>query len=206
VPTPAARPAGPRTVALAALLVLGGCSSAAEPVTPGILASLSFPPTAEPTATRRATPSPEPTPSPTPTAPAAVQDLASELRIDPPYELVANRSNKALTGSFTMDVGGVHVEAVMNGREVWLNGELVGVALVMNMRGIEMNSEVFEAAAKSGANGRATFSTILRQRVAFVTNSQTTIGMYLLHGNMVMVGGKDGDDTKALLTSVIKAN
>lgn len=209
MPTPAARPPRPLAAALTALLVLGGCSSAAEPATPGPLASLYFPPTAEPTRTARPTPSPKPTPSPTPVAsptPEPDEDLAADLRIAPPYELAANSRNTALKGSFTFDVAGVHVEAVINGREILLDRELVGVALVMNMRGIPMNDEVFEAAAKSGANGRATFSTILRHRVAFFTNSQTTIGMYLLHGYIVMVGGKSGADTEALLTAVIKAN
>ena len=193
-----------------ALLVVGACGGAAAPATPRILASLDLPPTPVPTAKPRPTPSPEPTPSPTPkpspTPEPEPQDLASELRIGAPYELVANDRNKALTGSFTFDVAGVHVEATMNGREITEHGRLVGVALVMQMRGIPMNSEVFEAAAKSGANGRATFSTILGQRVAFFTNSQTTIGMYLLHSKIVMVGGVSGDDTEALLTSVIKAN
>lgn len=209
MPTPAARPPRPLTAALVALLVLGGCSSAAEPATPGPLASLYFPPTAEPTRTPRPTPSPKPTPSPTPVAsptPEPDVDLAADLRIGAPYKLVANAANQALKGSFTFDVAGVHVEAVMNGREISRDGKLVGIALVMKMRGVPMNDEVFEAAATSGANGRATFSTILGERVAFVTNSQTTIGMYLLHSNIVMVGGVSGDDTKALLTSVIKAN
>lgn len=206
---PAARPLRALAVALAALTVLGGCSSATEPATQGPLASLYFPPTAEPTRTPRPSPSPKPTPSPTPVAsptPEPEEDLAADLRIGAPYKLVANDANAALKGSFTFDVGGVHVEAVMNGREITLDGELVGVAIVMLMRGVPMNDDVFEAAAQSSANGRTTFSTILGERVAFVTNSQTTVGMYLLHGRMVMVGGVSGDDTKALLTSVIKAN
>lgn len=196
-------------VVLALLNFVAGCSAAAEPATPGPLASLYFPPTPEPSRTPRPTPTLKPTARPTPTAsptPEPEEDLAADLKIGAPYKLVANAANAALKGSFMFDVGGVHVEAVMNGREINQDGKLVGVAIVMLMRGVPMNDDVFEAAAQNGANGRATFSTILGERVAFVTNSQTTVGMYLLHGRMVMVGGVSGDDTKALLTSVIKAN
>lgn len=64
----------------------------------------------------------------------------------------------------------------------------------------------YDAAARGSANGRITFSTILGQRVASATNSQTTIGMYVLHSAIVMVDGVKAADTKVLLTSVIKAN
>jgi hypothetical protein len=157
--------------------------------------------------TRKPTPSPSAKPSPTPSPTAEPErDLASELRIGAPYKLVANRANKALTGSFTFDIAGTHVEAVINGREIWASGKLVGVAIVMEMSGVEVNEEMFEAAAKSGGNGRTTFSTILGRRVAFQENSQTTVGMYILHSAFVMVGGVKAADTKTLLTSVIKAN
>jgi hypothetical protein len=51
-----------------------------------------------------------------------------------------------------------------------------------------------------------TFSTILGETVAFADNGQRTIGMYVLRGRIVMVGGVNADETKALLTSVIGAN
>ena len=211
MPTPAGRPRRFVLLALPALLVLGGCTVGAEPATPGPLATLDIPATPTPLPTQRPTPSPIATPSPTPVAsptPAAqpASDLASELRIALPYKLAENRGNRALTASFTFDYAGAHVEVTVNGREIWLGRDLAGVALVMDMSGLEMNEQVFEAAAASGGSGRATFSTILGETVAFADNGQRTIGMYLLKGRIVMVGGADADATKALLTAVIKAN
>lgn len=211
MPTSASRPhrlISVAIVAIVAFLVVGGCSAAAAPATPGPLATLDLPPTAPPTPTRRPTPSPTATPSPTPVAsptaePKPETDLASGLLIGAPYELVANPANKALTASFSIDFAGTHLEAVMNGREIRRKGTLVGAAFVMEIRGIRMTREVFEAAAN--ATGRATFSTILGQRVAYVT-TQTKVGMYALDGNIVMVGGVDEAATETLLKSVIEAN
>jgi hypothetical protein len=196
---------------LAAFLVLGGCTVGAEPATPGPLATLDIPAAPTPLPTERPTPAPLVTPSPTPVASPTPEaetgaGLAADLRIGSPYKLAANRGNKALTASFTFDYAGSHVEVAVNGREIWQRGDLVGVALVMEMSGIDMNEEVFEAAATSGGSSRATFSTILGETVAFADNGQRTIGMYVLRGKIVMVGGVDAAATKALLTSVIGAN
>lgn len=210
MPTSAARPRRLPAAALAALLVLGGCTVGAEPATQGPLATLDIPATPTPLPTQRPTPSPVATPSPTPVEspspePEPESDLAADLRIDLPYKLAENRGNRALTASFTFDYAGTHVEVAMSGREIWLQGDLVGIALVMEMSGIEMNEEVFEAAANSGSS-RVTFSTIRGETVAFADNGQRTIGMYVLKGRIVMVSGEDADATKELLTSIITAN
>ena len=183
----------------------------AEPATPGPLATLDIPATPTPLPTERPTPSPVVTASPTPLASPTPEvesgsDLAASLRISAPYKLAANRGNKALTASFTFDYAGAHVEVAVNGREIWRGADLAGILLVMEMSGIEMNDEVFEAAATSGGSTRAKFSTILGETVAFADNGQRTIGMYVLRGKIVMVGGVDADATKALLTAVISAN
>jgi hypothetical protein len=196
---------------LSAFIVLGACTVGAEPATPGPLATLDIPATPTPLPTQRPTPSPVATPSPSPVAspspePKLASDLASELRIGLPYKLVANGRNGALKASFTFDYAGTHIEVVMNGREIWQGGELVGAALVMEMKGIDMNEDVFEAAAKNSGSRRVTFSTILGERVAFAETAQTTVGMYVLKGRIVMVGGVEADESKALLTSVIQAN
>lgn len=207
--TLAGRPRRFPAAALAALLVLGGCSVAAEPATPGPLATLDIPATPTPPPTQRPTPSPVATPSPTPAAsPTKVPEpetelLVAKLRIGAPYELVANPGNKALTASFSIDVAGTHIDAIMHGREIRRGRTVVGVAFVMEVSGMKLTRQTFEAEAN--ATGRATFSTILGQRVAFVT-TQTKVGMYLLHGNIVMVAAVDPADTEALLTSVIEAN
>lgn len=213
MPTSAARPRRLPAAALAALLVLGGCTVGAEPATPGPLATLDIPATPTPLPTERPTPSPVPTPSPTPVAsptpdaePEPATDLASTLRIGLPYKLVANGRNGELKASFTIDYAGTRIAVVMNGREIWQGGKLVGAALVMEMNGIDMNEEVFEAAARNSGSRRVTFSTILGERVAFAETAQTTVGMYVLKGRIVMVGGVDPDESKALLTAVIRAN
>jgi hypothetical protein len=146
MPSPAARPRRLLAVALAAFLLTAACSVGAEPATPGPLATLYITPTAAPTPTQRPTAPPAATPSPVPDAsptpePKSGADLASDLRIGLPYKLAANRGNKALTASFTFDYAGTHVEVAMNGREIWLGGDLVGIALVMEMSGIEMNEK-----------------------------------------------------------------
>lgn len=210
--TSAARPRRLAAAAFAALLVLGGCTVGAEPATPGPLATLDIPATPTPLPTERPTPSPVVTAAPTPDAspspePEPASDLASDLRIKLPYKLVENGRNGALKASLSFDVGGNHVEAVMNGREIWLGGKLAGIALVMEMRGIEMTDEVFEAAANNNGRGRATFSQVNGERVAWVDTGDATVGMYLLHGRIIMVGGPQGDDSVLeMLISVINAN
>jgi hypothetical protein len=213
MPTRVNRPHRLVVVALAALFVVGGCSVAAAPATQGPLATLDLPPTAKPTPTPPATPSPAATPSPTPTPvpsrtakPTPKPDVASALRIGAPYKLVANPANQALTASMTFDILGTHIEAAFNGREIWQSGEMVGIALVIQMSGIEMTPDVFEASVRSAGNGEPTFSTILGERVAFMESPPTTVGMYVLDDAIVMVGGVDAAATKTLLTSVIKAN
>ena len=211
MPTLAGRPRRLPALVLAALLVLGACTVGAEPATPGPLATLDIPATPTPLPTQRPTPSPVPPVSPTPVAspspePEPASDLASTLRIGLPYKLVANGRNGALRASFTLDYAGTHIDVVMTGREIWQGGKLVGAALVMEMSGIDMNEEVFEAAAKNSGSRQVTFSTILGERVAFAETAQTTVGMYVLKGRIVMVGGVDADESKALLTSVIQAN
>lgn len=211
MPTSALRPRRLPVAALAALLVLGGCTVGAAPATPGPLATLDIPatptplPTQRPTPTPVATPSPSPVASPTPDA-APASDLASTLRIGLPYKLVLNSRNGALKASFTFDYAGTHIDVVMNGREIWQGGKLVGAAIVMEMSGIDMTEEVFEAAANNSGSRRVTFATILGERVAFAETAQTTVGMYVLRGRIVMVGGVDPGDAKELLTAVIEAN
>jgi len=114
-----------------------------------------------------------------------------------------------LTGSFKFDVAGQHIEAAMNGREVWNGSSLVGAAIVMRFTGMPMTTQVFEAAARGGANnvnGRVTYETVLGTRVAYITSPTTSVGMFPLHGSIVMIGGTTATGTKALLASVIKAN
>jgi hypothetical protein len=215
MPTPAARPRRFAATALAAglrLSVLGGCTVGAEPATPGPLATLDIPATPTPLPTQRPTPTPVVTASPTPVLspspkPEPASDLASDLRINLPYKLVANGRNGALKATLSFDVAGSHIEAVMNGREIWLGGKLVGIALVMEMRGIEMTDEVFEAAANNNGRARATFSQVNGKRVAWVDTGDATVGMYLLHGRIIMVGGPQGDDSiLEMLIAVINAN
>lgn len=200
-----ARPRRLPAAALAALLVLGGCTVGAEPATPGPLATLDVPATPTPLPTQRPTPSPTPLASPSAEEPES--DLASDLRIKLPYKLVANGQNGALKASFSVEMAGTHIEAVMNGREIWLGGNLVGVAFVMEMRGIDMNEEVFDAAARTSGNGRVTFSMINGERVAWVETAQATVGMYVLNGRIVMVAGaKDDDMLLETLIHIISAN
>jgi hypothetical protein len=211
MPIPAGRRRRLPAAALAALLVLGGCTVGAEPATPGPLATLDIPATPTPLPTERPTPSPVATPSPTPLASPSPEepesDLASDLRIKLPYKLVANGRNGALKASFSVDMAGTHIEAVMDGREIWLGGQLVGVAFVMEMRGIDMNEEVFDAAARTSGNGRVTFSMINGERVAWVETAQATVGMYVLNGRIVMVAGaKDDDMLLETLIHIISAN
>jgi hypothetical protein len=212
MPMPPGRPRRLPALVLAALLVLGACTVGAEPATPGPLATLDIPATPTPLPTERPTPSPVVTPSPTPDAspspePNPESDLASDLRIGLPYKLVENGRNGALKASFAFEYAGTHIEAVMSGREIWLGGKLVAIALVMEMRGIEMTDEVFEAAANNNGRGRATFSQVNGERVAWVDTADATVGMYLLHGRIIMVGGAKGDDgLLEILIHVINAN
>jgi hypothetical protein len=199
---------------LAVFVTLAGCSAAAAPDAANPPASLAWMATAAPTAARPATPSPVPTPTPTPSAtptaePDPVEDAGWDVQIGAPYKLVENAANSALKASFSVDVGGQHVEAAMTGREIRRSGAMVGAALKIEFTGITMTRQVFEASAKGGATssgGRLSYTTILGKRVALITTSQTTVGMYVLHGFIVMVAGVKAGDTKTLLTSVIKAN
>jgi hypothetical protein len=190
------------------LLVAGACSAAPA----GAPASLAWMATAAPTAVRAtAVPTPVPTPKPTPkvTPEPKAGDLASDLRIGAPYKLVANSANASLTATFSVDVGGQHITATMNGREIRRSGTTVGAALVLKFSGISMSNSLFEASAEGGARnagGKLSYSTVLGHRVAIITTPSTSVWLYLLHGTIVMVGGVNGSDTKPLMTSVIKAN
>jgi hypothetical protein len=196
---------------LGAILLVGACSAggppAADPTpTPAATPKITFPP--RPTALPTATPAPTPVAQPTPAAPA-VDDLASGLKIGKPYRLVDNPANKALTGSFQLDVAGQHIEAAMNGREVWNSSSLIGAAIVMRFTGHPVTTPMFEGAARGGAanvGGKVSYATVLGTRVAYITSSQATAGMYVLHGSIVMVAGTTSANTKAVLASIIKAN
>jgi pyruvate/2-oxoglutarate dehydrogenase complex dihydrolipoamide acyltransferase (E2) component len=199
---------------LAVFVTVAGCSSAAAPDSANPPASLAWLATAEPTAARPATPSPVPTPTPTPSAtptaePDPVEDAGWDVQIGAPYKLVDNPANGALKASFSVDVAGQHIEAAMSGREIRRSSAMVGAALKVEFTGMSMTRQVFEASAKGGATssgGRLSYTTILGKRVAMITTSQTTVGMYVLHGFILMVAGVKASDTKTLLTSVIKAN
>jgi hypothetical protein len=154
-------------------------------------------------------PSAVPSPTPVVPTPAPGADTASALRIGAPYKLVRNDANVALTASFAFDVAGQHIEATMNGREIRRDGALAGIALVMKFSGLTMTRDVFDGAARGAANnsgGKLSFTTILGNRVAFITATQFTFGLYRLDDSIVMIGARKTSDTKTLLTSVIKAN
>ncbi|MFL5680206.1 MAG: hypothetical protein ACJ77B_06360 [Chloroflexota bacterium] len=195
---------------LGAVLLVGACSAAAQPATdptptPAVTPKITFPP--RPTARPTATPAPTPTPQPTPAA--GTGDLASGLKIGKPYSLVNNPANTALTGSFQFDVGGQHLEAAMDGREVWSSSSLVGAAIVMSFTGHPVTTAMFEGAARGGAatvDGKVSYATVLATRVAYITSSQTSAGLFVLHGRIVMVAGRTLPETNLLLASVIKAN
>lgn len=200
--------------AVAALMIVAGCgSNAAATATP--TASLAAVRTPSATPKRVASPVPSAVPSPTPLAPTPVAptpvpaDTASDLTIGAPYKLVRNDSNTALTASFSFDIAGQHVEATMNGREIRQGSTLAGIALVMKFSGFPLNAQVFDGAARGAANssgGKLTFTTILGNRVALITTSKITFGLYALGQSIVMVGATKAAETKKLLTSVIKAN
>jgi hypothetical protein len=197
---------------LGAILLVGACSAGVPATTeptpaPAATPRITFPP--RPTPLPTATPAPTPTPDPEPTPVANSTDLASSLKIGKPYRLVDNAANKALTGSFKLDMGGQHIEAAMNGREVWSGSSLVGAAIVMRFTGYPVTSAMFEGAARGGAsnvNGKVSYATVLGTRVAYITSTQATAGMFVLHGAIVMVAGTTSATTKTLLASVIKAN
>src|ERR1700704_3940113 len=121
--------------ALAALLIVSACSSAG-------IASLS--PTTAPTAAPTPTPTPHPTTRPTP---SLRPDTSVGLKIGAPYTLVANPLNQGLRATFSFDIGGKHVEASMDGREIRKGAATVGVALVLHFTGVPMSSALFEASA-----------------------------------------------------------
>lgn len=208
---PAARTSRLLAAAFAALLIVAACGSAAVADGPTASTTALSTPSASPI--RAATPSPKLTPVPTADpqspSPEPKPDTAADLKIGVPYKLVKNDTNTSLTASFAFDIGGQHIDATMNGREIRRDGALAGIVLAMKFSGFPMTREVFDGAAKGAANntgGKLSFATILGNRVAFVTTTKFTFGLYTLGDAIVMVGATKSADTKALLTSVIKAN
>ena len=97
----------------------------------------------------------------------------------------------------------------MDGREIRKGAATVGVALVLHFTGVPMSSALFEASAQGGARnagGTLSYTEILGERVAIITTKQATAQMYALGDLMIMVGGNTPADSKALVTSIIKAN
>jgi len=193
---PGTRIARPVVCALAALVIVGACASTTSPS--GSPAA-SAPPSAQPSTT----PVP-PTPSPTPGPIAAI-------KIGDPYALVDNPKNKSLSGdlAFSFDVAGKRVDSTLKGREIRQDGKLVGLVLVVEFGDLRMTPAIFEAAAHGAADsakGELSFSTILGQRVAFVTTADATFGLFSHGDTVVMVGGPTGTDAESLLTAIIKAN
>jgi hypothetical protein len=79
----------------------------------------------------------------------------------------------------------------------------------MKFGGIPMSRQIFDAAANreaTNSGGKVVFSTILGNRVAFITSTTAAFGLYSRGDSILMVGGPTGTDAKTLLTSVIKAN
>jgi hypothetical protein len=207
-----ARP--PRFLAalVTALFAVAACAGAANaPATP------TSSPTAAPAVTAQplrptAVPTPTPTAKPTPTVVpslAAVPEAAAALKIGAPYKLVANPANKQLNASISIEMAGQQIKETITGREIRQSGKVVGIVLVLEFDGIPMNKEVFEAGARGAANninGKLAYTTILGTRVAMVTATAATVGLFRLHNDIVMVVGTKAADTKPLLTQIIKAN
>jgi hypothetical protein len=211
--SPDARP--PRLLAaiLAVAFVVAACAGAANaPASPSASPTPVPSPTAVPTPRPTPVPTPVPTAKPTPTVaptPTAKAEAAAALKIGAPYKLVANPANKQLSATITINIAGQQVTEIISGREIRQSGKVVGLVLVLEFQGIPMNNAVFEAGADGAArniNGKLAYTTILGARVAMITATAATVGMYRLHNNIVMVVGTKAADTKPLLTSVIKAN
>jgi hypothetical protein len=201
--------------ALAAVFAIAGCTGAAAPASQGPSQAAA---TATSTPTPRTTPRPTPVPTaqPTPTArPTAAPpatgatDPASALKIAAPYKLRSNPANPSLSASFELTIAGVHVTETITGREITKAGKLVGMVLVLQIKGVPMSAQVFEAGAQGAARnvgGTVTYSTISGVKVAMIKAPAGTFGMVMLHKNILMVIGTKAADTKPLLTEVIKAN
>ena len=190
----------------------GGQASVSQVPVASVAAAPSRAPLPHPTAVPTPAPTPRPTPAVQPTpksAPTSQSDPAAALKIGSPYKLVANAANPALNTSIVITVGGTQVTETITGREIKNAGKLVGLALVLQIKGVPMTKAVFEAGAQTAANnakGKLTYTTIGGQRVAIIAAPLATYAMFRLHGNIVMVAGIKATDTKPLVTSVIKAN
>lgn len=199
MPVTAAR--SPRLLAgaLVALLIVAACGA-----TPSVTASGTPTSTASPTASVAPSVSPSTSPSASPAT-----DVATGIKIGAPYVLAGNPANPALSGTFNVEIAGQRIEAVMNGREIRQDAKRVGLVLVMKFGGIPMSRQIFDAAANreaTNSGGKVVFSTILGNRVAFITSTTAAFGLYSRGDSILMVGGPTGTDAKTLLTSVIKAN
>jgi len=205
-------------IILASVVLIAACSGGETgAVSPSQAAAVATPttvPTPRPTA--RPTPVPTPKPSPTPVASEAPPepeatpvDPAAALKIAAPYKLRANPANKDLNASIELTVAGVHVTETITGREILNGGKVVGQVAVIQIRGVPVTAALFEPAAQGAARnvgGTVTYSTISGIRVAMIKAATGTIGMVMLHQNILMVIGTKSADTKPLLTEVIKAN
>lgn len=192
----------------------GGTAAVRQAPTQAAVAS----PTAVPTQRPTARPTPVPTPKPSPTAQptsappepeATPVDPAAALTIGAPYKLRANAANKDLNASIELTVAGVHVTETITGREILNAGKVVGEVAVIQIRGVPVTAAFFEPAVQGAARnvgGTVTYSTISGIRVGLIKATAGTIGMVMLHQNILMVIGKKPADTKPLLTEVIKAN
>jgi hypothetical protein len=184
---------------LAVLTLVAACGGSVNPA-----AVPSPSPTASPSEAATGSPSPSVAPSASPAS-----DVATGIEIGPPYVLTGNPGSTALSGTFNVDLAGKRVEAIMNGREIRQDSKLVGLILVMKFGTTPMTREFFDLAANQAASnsgGKVTFSTILGNRVAFVTSTGASYGLYARGDSILMVGGPTGTDARTLLTSVIEAN
>jgi hypothetical protein len=192
---------------LAALMLVTACGGAVnQAASPNAGATAS--PTQAATSSPAASVPPAGSAAASPSASPAT-DVATGIEIGAPYVLTGNPGSTALSGTFNVDVAGKRVEALMNGREIRKDTTVVGLVLVMKFSGNTMTPQFFDLAAKQAAGdsgGKVTFSTILSNRVAFVTATGASYGLYARGDSILMVGGPTGTDAKALLTSVIKAN
>jgi hypothetical protein len=193
---------------LAVLLLVAACGGAVnQAASPGVSAGAS--PTQAATSSPTASVPPAGSASASPSASPAT-DVATGIEIGAPYVLTGNPGSTALSGTYNVDVAGKRVEALMNGREIRQDSKVVGLVLVMKFSGTTITPQFFDLAAKQAASnsggGKVTFSTILGNRVAFVTATGASYGLYARGDSILMVGGPTGTDAKTLLTSVINAN
>jgi hypothetical protein len=180
---------------LAAVMLVAACGAAVNPAaSPSAGADAS--PTKTATSSRAASVPPAGSASASPSASPAT-DVATGIEIGDPYVLTGNPGSTALSGTFNVDVAGKRVEAIMNGREIRKDSTFVGLVLVMKFSGITITPEFFDLAAKqagSNSDGKVTFSTILGNRVAFVTATSASYGLYARGDSILMVGGPTGTD------------